>query len=317
MQPIFKQLGRLASEIISLTYDLFKLMIPVIIIVKVIDELGGIKYISMALEPLMNLVGLPASMGLVWATTMIVNIYGGMIIFVTMPLSEPMSVAQVTVLGTMMLVAHSLPIEGRIAQKAGVNIVYTLGLRIVGAFVLGFILHQIYSFGDFLSQPSEALWQPAAIKDDSLSAWAMAQIVTLAQIFVIIAILVVFLKLLKWSGIETLFARLLQPVLRFLGLGERTTSITIIGMTLGLTYGGGLLINEAKKGDISRRDIFGSLSLLAVCHSLIEDTLLIMLIGGDLTGILYARVIFATLLIATIMRMLPRTDQLNRATPDT
>ena len=306
MHPIVKWLVNLAKEIVGLTYDLFKLMIPVIILVKVIEELGGIDYISAALGPVMDLVGLPASMGLVWATTMIVNIYGGMIIFVTMPLDEPMSVAQVTVLGTMMLVAHSLPIEGRIAQKAGVSLMYTLALRIFGALVLGIILHQIYSYGDYLSQANEALWQPTANTDDSLEAWIIGQLITLAQIFVIIAILVVFLKLLKWSGIENLFARALQPVLRFLGLGKRTTSITIIGMTLGLTYGGGLLINEAKKGDISKRDIFGSLSLLAVCHSLIEDTLLIVLIGGDLTGILYARLIFSALLIAVIMRLLPR-----------
>ncbi|MCP4934491.1 MAG: hypothetical protein GY927_09875 [bacterium] len=306
MQPMIKWLTGLAREILGITYDLFKLMIPVIILVKLIEELGGIDYISAVIGPVMKLVGLPASMGLVWATTMIVNIYGGMIIFVTMPLTESLSVAQVTVLGTMMLVAHSLPIEGRIAQKAGIGLLYTLVLRIVGALVLGFILHHIYSSGNFLSQSSEALWKPAPVLDDSLQAWSMGQLVALFQVFVIIAILVVFLRGLKWSGIENLFARLLLPVLRFLGLGERTTSITIIGMTLGLTYGGGLLINEAKKGDISKRDIFGSMSLLAVCHSLIEDTLLIVLIGGDLTGILFARVVFAALLIALIMRLLPR-----------
>ncbi len=306
MQPMGKWLVGLAKEILGLTYDLFKLMIPVIMLVKAIEELGGIDYISAALGPVMDLVGLPATMGLVWATTMIVNIYGGMIIFVSMPLTEPLSVAQVTVLGTMMLVAHTLPIEGRIAQKAGVSFLYLLALRIGGALVLGFILHQIYSYGNFLSQTNEALWTPAPLLDDSLQAWAMGQLVTLLQVFVIIAILVVFLRLLKWSGIEKLFARALQPVLRFLGLGERTTSITIIGMTLGLTYGGGLLINEAKKGDISKRDIFGSMSLLAVCHSLIEDTLLIVLIGGDLSGILFARVLFAAMLIALIMRLLPK-----------
>ncbi len=306
MQPMGKWLTGLAREIVGITYDLFKLMIPVIVLVKVIEQLGGIDYISAALGPVMDLVGLPASMGLVWATTMIVNIYGGMIIFVTMPMTEPLSVAQVTVLGTMMLLAHSLPIEGRISQKAGIGLLYTVGLRISGALVLGFVLHQIYSSGNYLSQTNEALWTPAPVLDDSLQAWAMGQLATLFQVFVIIAILVVFLRALKWSGIENLFARALQPVLRFLGLGERTTSITIIGMTLGLTYGGGLLINEAKKGDISKRDIFGSMSLLAVCHSLIEDTLLIMLIGGDLWGILFARMAFAALLIAVLMRLIPK-----------
>lgn len=86
-----------------------------------------------------------------------------------------------------------------------------------------------------------------------------------------------------------------------MGLSERTTTITIVGVTLGLTYGGGLLINEAKKGDLTKMDVFGSLSLLALCHSLIEDTLLIMLLGADLSGILYARLIFSVILITLII----------------
>jgi hypothetical protein len=306
MQSMANRLGtelmQLSREIISLTFNLFKLMIPVILIVKFIEEMGGIAYISMVLGPLMDLVGLPAEMGLVWATTMVVNIFGGMILFVSMPTPEPLSVAQVTVLGSMMLVAHSLPIEGRIAQKAGVSIVYTTLLRFGGALLLGFILHKVYSSGDYLSQTNVALWSPQVVTDDSLAAWAIGQLQTLVQIFMIISVLVSFLKLLKLSGIEKLFAWVLQPLLWLLGLGQRTTSITIIGMTLGMTYGGGLLIAEAKKGDISGRDVFGSLTLLALCHSLIEDTLLLMLLGGDLSGLLYARVLFAAVMVAVITR---------------
>ena len=131
-------LSSLIKEIFSITYNLFKIMIPIIIIVKVIEELGGIKYIAMALEPLMELVGLPASMGLVWATTMIANIYAGMIIFISSSANEALSVAQVTVLASMMLLAHALPIEVRIVQKAGVRVIFTLILRIGGALLLGF-----------------------------------------------------------------------------------------------------------------------------------------------------------------------------------
>lgn len=299
-----KGLINLVREILTITYELLKIMIPLIILVKIIEDLGGIHYISAALDPLMDLVGLPAEMGLVWATTLIVGIYGGMIIFVTTATPDPLTVAQVTVLGSMMLIAHSLPIEGRIAQKAGVSFIYTLILRIGGALLFGIILHQIYSSGDFLSQTNVAIWKPVILADDSLKAWAIGQLKTLAQVFAIIVVLVVFLKLLRISGIERLMAYLLRPLLRFLGLGEKTTSITIIGMTLGLTYGGGLLINEANKGHISRRDIFGSLSLLALCHSLIEDTLMIVLIGGHLSGLLYARLLFAALVVALIMRVL-------------
>ncbi len=299
------------KEIFSITYNLFKIMIPIIIIVKIIQELGGIKYIGMALEPMMNLVGLPASMGLVWATTMISNIYAGMIIFISNSAHETLSVAQVTILASMMLLAHALPIEVRIAQKAGVRVIFTLILRIGGALLLGFLLHKIYSTGNYLSQTNVPLWKLPAVTDDSLLTWVINQVKMLFQVFFIIAVLVIFLKILKFSGIEKLFAFILKPFLKILGLSEKTTSITIVGITLGLTYGGGLLINEANKGELSKMDVLGSISLLAVGHSLIEDTLLLMLIGADLSGILYARILFSIILIAIIVHSVKRLNQIS------
>ncbi len=304
-------LSSLIKEIFSISFNLFKLMIPIIITVKIIEELGGIKYIAMALSPLMDFVGLPASMGLVWATTMITNIYAGMIIFITSASNESLSVAQVTILGSMMLLAHALPIEVRIAQKAGVRVIFTLVLRIGGALLLGFLLHKVYSAGDYLSQANTPLWKPPQVTDDTLPTWIIGQIKMLLQVFIVIAVLVVFLKLLKLSGIEKLFAFSLKPFLKIIGLSERTTSITIVGITLGLTYGGGLLINEANKGELSKMDVFGSISLLAIGHSLIEDTLLIMLLGANLSGILYARIVFSIILIALIVQGVKRLNQTN------
>lgn len=291
----------MVHEIFTISFNLFKLMIPIIIIVKVIEELGGIKYIGQALEPVMQLVGLPASMGLVWATTMISNIYAGMIIFINT--QETLSVAQVTVLGGMMLFAHSLPIEIRIMQKAGVRVLYTLLLRLGGALLLGIILHQIYSSEDWLNQTNTPVWNPDINPDTNLTAWVLTQIKMLFQIFLIISGLIIFLRLLKLSGIEKLIAWILQPLLKLLGMSNKTSLIAIIGMTLGLTYGGGLLINEAQSDRVSKTDIFGSITLLAICHSIIEDTILIMLLGADITGALYFRVLFALLLTAILIRL--------------
>ncbi len=312
MMPKFSNFAQsLIKEIFSTSFNLFKLMIPIIIIVKIIEELGGIEYIALALEPLMQLVGLPSSMGLVWATTLLTNIYGGMIIFISMAHQETLSVAQVTVLGGMMLVAHALPIEIRIIQKAGVRVLYIFLLRVLGALFVGFVLHQIYSAGNFLSEANQALWNPTLSSDDSLSAWVLNQLITFSQVFVIIAVLMTFLKILKVSGIENLIASALQPLLRFIGLGKNTTSITIIGILLGVVYGGGLLINEAKSEKVSKHEIFGSLTLLALLHSIIEDTILILLLGAHISGALFFRVFFAILLTSIMIRLVKRLSRIH------
>jgi len=206
----------------------------------------------------------------------------------------------------MMLLAHGLPIEVRIAQKAGVRVLFTILLRIGGALLLGFLLLKLYSTGNFLTENNNALWKPQAVMDDSLLSWGINQIKVLFQVLGVISVLVIFLKLLKLSGLEKILQIVLKPFLVLLGLSEKTVSISIIGLTLGLTYGGGLLINEAKKGSITKLDILGSLSLVALCHSLIEDTLLIMLLGADLSGILYLRVLFSLFVVAIFVRILKK-----------
>ena len=260
----------------------------------------------MLLEPLMQLVGLPAEMGLVWAATLLTNIYGGMIIFAGMTGQESLSVSQVTVLGSMMLIAHALPIELRIIQKSGVRILYIFLLRVLGALIVGFILHHIYSAGNYLSEPNQSFWRPAIVTDGSLMSWIINQLKTFLHVFVIIAVLLSFLKILKYSGIETIIESGLQPVLKIIGLSKNTTSITIFGVLLGIIYGGGLLIKEAKSGHINKQEVFGSLTLLALLHSLVEDTILLLLMGAHISGALFFRLFFAFLLTALMIRIVNR-----------
>jgi hypothetical protein len=77
-------------------------------------------------------------------------------------------------------------------------------------------------------------------------------------------------------------------------------------MTLGLTYGGGLIIQESRAGHLTRHDVFCTLALLGLCHSFIEDTLLMVVIGGHLSGTLLGRTAFALLVTWLIARLLHR-----------
>lgn len=272
-------------------------MIPALLVVKGLELMGAIELISSLLSPVMTAVGLPSSMGIVWATTIFTNIYGGMIVFFELSANETLSVAQVTVLGCMMLIAHGLPVEGAIAKKAGVKWRATLSIRILGALLFGALLNLIYQEFGYLQAPSELLWSPELNKP-TLAQWCIEQIKTLGMIFVIISGLILLLRLLKWLHIEALMHWLLSPLMVFLGLSKQASNLTIIGMTLGLSFGGGLLIKEAESGALSPKDIFIAMALLALCHSLIEDTLLIMLLGAHISGALWGRLAFSLLFVS-------------------
>jgi uncharacterized protein (DUF2062 family) len=95
-----------------------------------------------------------------------------------------------------------------------------------------------------------------------------------------------------------------------MGVGKKAVTITMVGMTLGISYGGALLINESKKGDISRRDMLCALTLLSLCHAVIEDTLLVMLVGAHISGVFFGRIIFSFVLMlffAQLIKRLPDT----------
>ncbi|MFT7048237.1 MAG: hypothetical protein ACJAZE_000623 [Halioglobus sp.] len=303
-KQFFKEL---TSEIFLVSWTLYKVMIPTLIVVKALEEMGALVYLSWLLSPLMSLVGLPESMGIVWTATIMTNLYAGMLIFFDLAQSETLSVAQVTVLCTMMLIAHGLPIEARIAQRAGIKIAITLLVRIGGALLIGFILQHIYSTGGFLQEANNIAWEPGVI-DTSLQAWVITQLKSLLIILAIIALLLSILKTLRLVGFDRLLEALLSPFLKLMGIGREATTLTVIGMTLGLAIGGGLLIREAEQGHVSRRDIFASLTMLALCHSLIEDTLLMMLLGAHVSGIFWGRLLFTLLTLALVTRWLNQRD---------
>lgn len=298
----------LLKEAAKASYDLFKVIVPVSIIIKVLLELGAVEHLGAALGPVMELVGLPGSMGLVWATAMVANIYGGMVAFVTLAPEANLTVAQATVLCSMILVAHGLLTELRIAQKSGPRMRAMAALRLTGAVALGWLLNQVYTRGGLLQGPNITLWNPEPT-DHSWGSWALGQLKTLAAIFAIILALLFVMKLLKRIGVTDLLIRLLEPVLRILGISKAAAPVTVIGMTMGITYGGGLIIQQARSGAMRKRDIFFSLALMGLCHSLIEDTLLMVALGAHTSGILWARLGFSLVVVFVLVRLLKRVPE--------
>lgn len=292
------------------TFTLLKIVIPVSIIVKILGELGLIESIGKGLSPVMGLAGLPGDFGIVWATTMITNIYGGMIAFFNLTLSNTYSVAQVTVLATMMLIAHTLPIEVRITQKAGVRAWFTILLRIGCAFMIGVILSFIFTNFKILQNDNKVIWQPS-ITDPTLFQWIIDQLRNYAMIFLIILGLMILLYILKKTGAMQKLNNFMEPGLRLLGMNKNTAPVTIIGMTLGLSYGGGIIIKEAKNKILSKKDVFLSISLMNLSHSLIEDTILMVAIGANLIGILGARIIFTIIVMFILIRFVNHISKKN------
>jgi|TARA_Y100001001_G_scaffold161486_1_gene185981 hypothetical protein len=283
-------------------FTLLRILVPALIVVKSLELLGFTVWLGSVLAPLMGWLGLPDTVSVVWAATLLTNIYTGMVLFFEVARSETLTVAQVSVLGTLMIVAHAIPVEGAVARKVGAPWWLTLCLRIGGSLLLAWVLHQLYRAGGWLQYPNELAWQPK-YTDESLMGWALVQIQTLTIIFFVILALITSLKLFRLLGIERLLHLLLNPFLRLLGVSQAAANTIVIGAMLGLSFGAGLLIQESRTEKLSPRDALLAVSFLGLCHSLIEDTLLILLLGADLSAVLWARLLFAFLVIGVLSRL--------------
>lgn len=289
----------------KISLELYKIMIPILIVVKVLEELDLIAWVSLPLAPIMELVGLPGEMGLVWATALINNIYSAMIVFVSLAAGHSLTTAQVTVLGVMILLAHGLPLELQVVRKAGPTRWFQATLRLGGALILGWSLSRLYAWGGWLQEPSVLLWQPESTPE-TLLAWSWAQIQNLAMIFVIITALSAIMQAFNALRLTDACVWLLAPVLRLLGIGRAAGPLTIVGMIMGLAYGGGMIMHEAHSGKVAAKDVFASLSLMGLAHAVFEDTLLLTVIGGHVSGLLWARLVFTVVVIAVLVRVVER-----------
>ncbi len=237
IQYIKREICDVIREALLTTFTLLKIMVPISIMVKLLKELGMVEVVGGFLSPLMTMVGLPGEAGLVWAAAMITNIYGGLVVFFSLSADHTFTVAQVTVLAVMILVAHTLPIEIRIAHKAGVRAWFMVALRIGSAVMLGYVLHLIFDMLRVYRSTAVMLWKPGAV-DDSLIQWVAGECKNYAMIFVVILALVSIMHLLSRMGIIDWLNNRLEPLLEFLGMGKNAAPLTIIGVTLGLAYGG-------------------------------------------------------------------------------
>lgn len=301
MNSIFQFLSTTGISAFLLWLKIMKLMVPISILVKVAEILGIIKLIGNLLEPVMLLVGLPGVLGLVWAITLMTNLWAGALMFIALSGLFHLSTAQVTILGILMLMAHGLPIELRVAQKCGVGIIFSFCLRMSSALILAISFDQIFTYFNLLQTPAEILFSINNEHSNSLYAWALQQLESYIFVLLMLFTLVLILDFLKHFGLIQILGKILAPYLSLIGVSKSCAPITLVGTTLGLVYGSALLLKELKNGELDKKDILLSITSMNLFHSIIEDTIIVILMGAALFWVLVVRFIFSILIMRSLI----------------
>jgi len=131
----------------------------------------------------------------------------------------------------------------------------------------------------------------------------------LLRVFLIVVPIMVALELFEGTRAFRAVVRAWARVVRHVGLDERSAAPTLIGFLFGLAYGGGVIVRDVRRHDLSRRQVFIMSTFLSMVHAIVEDSLIFIALGASFVWVVGYRIVWAalvTLLLTAVAGLLVR-----------
>jgi hypothetical protein len=126
------------------------------------------------------------------------------------------------------------------------------------------------------------------------------------KLLLIIVPLVTLFEVLRYLPVFRRAGRMVDPLMRGMGLSREAAVPLFTGIFLGIAYGAGIIIRVAQEKALPRRELFLMGLFLATCHAVVEDTLIFAIIGGNAWVMLGVRIVIAVTLTALLARLWKR-----------
>jgi len=264
----------------SSAWLVLKLIIPLYILADILLYFDILKYISFVFEPITTLLDLPKEAALGIAAGMLFNLYAGIAFLAPLGLNG----YEWTILATFLGVAHSLIVENAVMKKLGISHIYSLFLRISMAFIS--VIPITLMPKDFFNDVTELKNSTTSIVHnnflDMLQDSFIGATVLSFKVIILVTLIIFLMNYLKSTKIMQEYKK------------KVNSSFSILaGLILGITYGAGILIHEAKSGNLNKVDIFYIATFLMICHSLVEDVLLFVIFGANGWLVISIRLVMA------------------------
>jgi len=271
---------------------MLRITVSISFLVKILQYLGVVTWISNLLGPAFQLIGLPGEAALVFISAYLVNIYSAIAVIVTLDLSY----RAITILAVMCLCAHNIFIETAIQKKTGSSAVRIVLVRTISAFVTAFILNLIIPENAAIVMSTVNASESAGLLA-VLQVWGISTLKLVVKMFALIIILHILQRLLNEYGIIKWISTLFSPILKVFGLPSKTSFLWFVANILGLAYGGAVMIEARAQEKISKEEADLLNHHVAVSHSNLEDVILLASVGASVLWMLVSRWILAAIIV--------------------
>ena len=80
-------------------------------------------------------------------------------------------------------------------------------------------------------------------------------------------------------GLVNPLLKVLKPLMRILGLPDRTAMMFMAGVLFGVVYGSAVIVEEAKQGTFKKEELEYLHISIGINHAIIEDAVLFVVLG--------------------------------------
>jgi hypothetical protein len=270
---------------------LLKLTIPVSFAVFLLDFFGILNVIAGWVAPLFKLIGLSGQASIVLITSFFTNIYSVIAVMTTLGIGHREGI----ILAVMCLISHALIVETAIQKRTGSTPWRMVVIRLLASFIAAWMLNLILP-AEAISA-SENMVRSVGEFTPALQHWLLNMLQTTLKIVILVNLLLIIQKILNEFGLIKWILMPFTPLLKVMGLPSSTGFLWVVANTLGLGYGGAIMISETEDGKLSREDADLLNHNIAISHSQLEDPLLFVAIGYPLGILIWPRVLLAIVFV--------------------
>jgi len=277
---------------------IIKIMIPLSLAVGILQYFHLLDSFSELVSPAFKLIGLSGNASIAFVSGVLVGCYGPIAIISSLNLD----MREIIILGSMCVISHNLIIECAVQKKAGSSFTITFIVRIFMSFVSAIMLNYLLPGKEsFAHAHYTEIYKIPTTFTEFLLSWGEKNFKLVIRIFCIIFSLLFLRNILKEFKIIDYLTKIMAPIMKLMGMSSNTSFLWVIGQTVGLAYGSGILIDELSKGEINQSEATRLNYHLAINHSQLEDPMLFVAIGAPFFWVSLPRYILSVVLVWIIV----------------